>query len=234
MPIPTHGPDCVTRCWWTNCWSCHQRIYVVTCNHGSGVPLDQQGWPWPIHECGSSSGHGMSPDVPAVKRGTNSDGNKTFEIKEWGITVIQPEGAGAGNLIPSTKQWSSELKTQIDPIISMPPDEHGACQVTGVLREVGRSVNHMKAFGYDDDGPMAVAMAQAILGNRWANEFGRITLHAPRLDSSQLESYTAWVPASVIRNRRIKQGITVSVKLVSIDVSDRYRDWYCDDFQVDR
>ena len=101
-----------------------------------------------------------------------------------------------------------------------------------MLREVDSNINHMKAFGYGDDGPMAVAMAQAMLGERWVNEFGRITVHTPRPDSSQQESYTAWVPAERIRGRRIKRGITVSVKLVSVDVSDLCRGWYCDDFQV--
>ena len=90
----------------------------------------------------------------------------------------------------------------------------------------------MKVFGYDDDGPMAIAMVKAILGDRWVSEFGRITVHAPRLDSTQLESYTAYVPAALIKVGSIKRGITVSVKLTSVDVSDRYCDWYCDSFQV--
>ena len=114
----------------------------------------------------------------------------------------------------------------------MPPGEGKSCQITGVLREISRNVNHMKGFGYDDDGPMAIAMAQAILGERWGADFGRITVHTPRLDNSQLESYTAWVQTALIKNRRIRPGTMVSVKLTSVDVSDRYRDWYCDSFEI--
>ena len=122
-----------------------------------------------------------------------------------------------------------------DPIIAIPPGAHDACEVTGVLREVDRSVNPMRAFGYADDGPMAIALARSILGRRWVEDFARVTIHTPRAgagaDSDQQASYTAWLPAAAVRSPRIKPGITVAATLVSIDVSDRYRAWYCDDFR---
>ena len=122
-----------------------------------------------------------------------------------------------------------------DPIVAIPPGARDACEVTGVLREVDRSVNPMRAFGYADDGPMAIALAHSILGRRWVEDFARVTIHTPRsgagADSDQQASYTAWLPAAAVQSPRVKPGITVAATLVSIDVSDRYRAWYCDDFR---
>ena len=234
MPPPSHGSDCVPRCWWTSCTSCQQRIYIFTCNHGSGVAFDIQGWPWTEHECGSSSSNAGTPlNVPSVSRRISADGSKIVEIEEWGITVIQPRNSGANDFLPTAKQSHRQHSAipQQDPIVAVPPGEDDSRQLTGIIREIHLKVDHMKAFGYDDDGPMAIAMAQAILGNRWVTEFGRITVHTPRIDSGQVESYSACVPAPVIKGGRVKRGMMVSVRLTSVDVSDRYRDWYCDDLQ---
>ena len=146
--------------------------------------------------------------------------------------LIRPGATSGDNLIPSRRRRQGPPNPTPAQTVSVPPGESDTRQFTGVLREIDRNVNHMKGFGYDDDGPMAIAMAKAILGNRWASEFGRITVHTTRVDNNQIESYTAWLPASRIKDRRIRRGVTVSVKLTSVDVSERYRDWYCDDFQV--
>ena len=163
---------------------------------------------------------------------THTDGRKIATGVPGLDNLIRPSSASSGNLTPPAKRRQVSPIAALNSIVVIPPGEGETCQITGKLREIDRKVNHMKAFGYDDDGPMAIAMAKAILGDRWVREFGRITVHAPRLDSTQLESYTAYVPAALIKVGSIKRGITVSVKLTSVDVSDRYCDWYCDSFQV--
>ena len=122
----------------------------------------------------------------------------------------------------------------MDPIVPVGPGDGEELKVTGLLREIDRGLNPMKSFGYSDDGLMAVAMVRAMMGNRWANVFGRITVHAPRPDTEQMESYTAWVPSGFIADRRIRRGVTVSADLVGMDVSDEVRIWFCDDFVVNR
>lgn len=119
-----------------------------------------------------------------------------------------------------------------EPIAAVPPDLSATREFTGTLNEIIPVIN-LTALGYADDGPMAMAMAKALLGSRWADQFGRITVYAPRAGANQTESYTALIPAGLISDSRsIKQGITVAVKLTGVDVSDRRRDWYCDDFQA--
>ena len=114
-------------------------------------------------------------------------------------------------------------------------------EFTGALNEIIPAIG-LTALGYADAGPMAVAMAKAMLGRRWADEFARITVHTPRQGTGQpgtnqpgtgpMESYTALIPAPLISDPRIKPGVTVAVKLTGVDVSDRRRDWYCDELRV--
>ena len=147
-------------------------------------------------------------------------------------SLVRPSSVSGGNLVSSGRRPQGPADPVLDPIVAVPPGEDETREITGILREIDRNIDHMRAFGYDDNGPMSVAMVQAMLGSRWANELGRITVHTPRPDSAQFESYTAVVPTSLIENRRIRRGATVSVKIVSVDVSDQYRDWYCDSFEV--
>ena len=129
-----------------------------------------------------------------------------------------------------------------DPIVPIPPDLSATREFTGALNEIIPAIG-LTALGYADAGPMAVAMAKAMLGRRWADEFARITVHTPRQSTGgppgtnqpgtgPMESYTALIPAPLISDPRIKPGVTVAVKLTGVDVSDRRRDWYCDDLQV--
>ena len=123
-------------------------------------------------------------------------------------------------------------RQRAEPIAAVPPDLSATREFTGTLNEIIPVIN-LTALGYADDGPMAMAMAKALLGSRWADQFGRITVYAPRADANQTESYTALIPAELISDSRsIKRGITVAVKLTGVDVSDRRRDWYCDDFRA--
>ena len=122
-------------------------------------------------------------------------------------------------------------RQRAEPIAAVPPDLSATREFTGTLNEIIPVIN-LTALGYADDGPMAMAMAKALLGSRWADQFGRITVYAPREGANQTESYTALIPAELISDSRsIKRGITVAVKLTGVDVSDRRRDWYCDDFR---
>ena len=128
-----------------------------------------------------------------------------------------------------------------DPIVPIPHDLSATREFTGALTEIIPGIG-LTALGYADTGPMAVAMAKAMLGRRWADEFARITVHTPRQGTgqpgsgqqgaNQLESYTALIPAPLISDRRLSRGVTVAVKLTGIDVSDRRRDWYCDELRV--
>ena len=232
MPIPTHPSNCRTLIYPWNCPSCGEAIYHLRCNHGSSVFLDHNAPPWPIHHCGTGTQSGRPQWLNQVTTITYDDGRQVATGVPGLDTLVRPGSTSSNNPVPLGGRPQGPASRALDPIVAVAPDESDTRQITGTLREIDRNIDHMRAFGYDDDGPMAVAMARAMLGDRWANEFGRITVHTPRPDSAQFESYTAVVPTSLIRNRQVRRGVMVSVKIVSVDVSDRYRYWYCDSFEV--
>ena len=166
-------------------------------------------------------------------RRVDEDGRLIAAVEELGFSVIRPRRAPVSNHSP-VSQRRSKRRVKVDPIVPVGPGDGEELAITGLLREIDRRLNPMKSFGYNDDGSMAVAVATAMMGTRWTNEFGRITVHAPRPQTEQMESYTAWLPSSFIEDTRIKRGITVSVDLVGLDVSDKIRIWYCDNFAVNR
>ena len=232
MPIPTHPPDCQTLLYPLNCRGCNDEIYHLSCNHNSSVLLDDNRPPWPVHHCGSGPQVTRPPWLDHVTVVTRNDRSKVAIGIPGLDSLIRPGHAPTGPITPPRQRRQASPGAAPDPIVAVPPGDGETRTITGVLREIERNINAMKAFGYNDDNPLAVAMAKAILGNRWVSQFGRITVHTQQSDRSQLESYTAFIPTAQIKSRRINTGITVSVKLTSVDVSDRYRDWYCDGFQV--
>ena len=237
--VPTHGPWCETTAWPTNCPQCGVRVFFFRCTCGSAVFFDRLGHPWPIHHHGdSASGGGNAVNSPPkwarnTMRLVDEDGSLVAKVEELGFSVIRPRRS-SDRRPASVSRRRARRRTQVDPIVPVGPGDGEELKVTGLLREIDRGLNPMKSFGYSDDGPMAVAMVRAMMGNRWANGFGRITVHAPRPETEQMESYTAWVPSRFIADRRIRRGITVSVDLVGLDVSDGVRIWFCDDFVVNR
>ena len=238
--VPTHGPWCATTAWPTNCPQCGLRVFFFRCTCGSAVFFEQLGHPWPTHrhEDNPSGANGTAGDAPPAwardaMRRVDEDGSLVAAVSELGFSVIRPRRALVSNHSP-VSQRRSKRRVKVDPIVPVGPGDGEELAITGLLREIDRRLNPMKSFGYNDDGSMAVAMATAMMGTRWTNEFGRITVHAPRPQTEQIESYTAWLPSSFIEDKRIKRGITVSVDLVGLDVSDKVRIWFCDDFVVNR
>lgn len=241
MPgVPTHGPDCETGTRPADCPTCGQQVFYFSCTCGSGVFFDALGPPWPIHQdAGDADSAGDAwPDwLNNVQLSVDADGSVVAQLPDLGVSIVRPgDAAGAGTEAPTARSRRRRprrpRRPRTDPIVAVPPDPSATREFTGTLNELIPIIN-LTALGYADDGPMAAAMAKAMLGRRWADRFGRITVYTPRQGTDQQESYTALIPAGLISDRRsVKRGITVAVKLTGIDVSDRRRDWYCDDFRV--
>ena len=234
MPgVPTHGPWCTTRTWPTDCSICGQAVFYFSCACGSSVFFDHLGRPWPLHRHDDDAAGGAADDPPpwaadAIRR-IESDGAVIAEVKAMGFSVIRPAAADPSDSRAVSVPNRGRPGRQPDPIVAIGPDASKQRTTVGILREIDRSLNPMRPFGYGDDGPIAVAMAQAWLGRRWASRLGRITIHSPSSDTpGQLESYTAWVPDALIANRRIRRNLTVSASLTGLDASAQVRIWFCD------
>ena len=163
----------------------------------------------------------------AIRR-IESDGAVIAEVNAMGFSIIHPAAGPSDSRAVSAPNRGRPGRPP-DPIATVGPDASRQRAIVGILREIDRSLNPMKPFGYNNDGDIATAIAQAWLGRRWASRLGRITIHAPSSDTpGQLESYTAWVPDALIASRRIRRNLTVSASLTGVDASDGVRIWFCD------
>ena len=85
----------------------------------------------------------------------------------------------------------------------------------------------MKAFRLAD-----TAVGRASLRSIGKQEMGRITVHVPYPTEDYIESFTSWIPAKVLRDRRIECGVTVALDLERIRIVGRGYAWFCDSLQV--
>ncbi len=97
----------------------------------------------------------------------------------------------------------------------------------GFLREIRPSVDPMKAFGMPD-----TATGRAWLGSIGKEEMSKITVHVPYPTEDYTESFTSWIPAKLLRDRRVKRGVTVAARFRSIPIVGHGYTWFCDGFEV--
>ena len=215
--VPTHGIDCRTVTFKTKCRECDSIIYIFMCNHGSCVLFDDLGPPWPFHDC----------DVPwtrGLTRTHHEDGSISVPWRN-GITFIRPSTDFSVEPSSLDRALKRTAKNYVDPIRRVDPPRSGVRQLVGMLREMSRNADPMKAFDLPN-----TTMARAMLGKAWQEPVGRITVHVDDGVNDYLESYTAWVPARFIRSTRISTGIPVAVRLVSVALPYEDVAWFCEEF----
>ena len=70
MPTPSHGLDCVSTTYRTDCRHCGSSIFVYQCSHESVVLFDSLGGGWPIHQCSywREAAPTFAGNVPSIVR----------------------------------------------------------------------------------------------------------------------------------------------------------------------
>lgn len=217
-----HGEWCGTKTWPTSCPSCSASVFYFSCDHGSKVFFDELGSPWPIHDCDESWARGL-------RRFTDDNGDTVVELKP-GITVTRsfanPASFKVEQSVISKAQRAKRKKKQ-DPIVPIEPERELSESHIGILREIRSHGDPVKAFRVPD-----TTMGRASLRSIGKQEVGKITVHVPYPTEDYIESFTSWVPAKLLRDRRIKRGVTVAVDLKSISIVGRGYAWYCDSLKV--
>ncbi len=68
MPTPSHGFDCVSKTYPTDCNHCGKTIYVYQCSHESVVLFDSLGGGWRQHICSywREAAPTFAGDIPAI------------------------------------------------------------------------------------------------------------------------------------------------------------------------
>lgn len=217
-----HGEWCGAKTWPTSCPSCSAKVFYFSCGHGSKVFFDDLGSPWPIHDCEESWGR-------SLRRRTDNNGDTVVELKP-GITVTRsfakPASFKVEQSVISKAQPAKGKKAQ-DPIRVIEPERELSESHIGILREIRPCADPVKAFRMPDTAP-----GRASLGSIGKQEMSKITVHVPYPTEDYVESFTSWVPARLLRDRRVKRGVTVAVDLRRIQIVGRGYAWFCDSLEL--
>ncbi len=218
-----HGEWCGAKTYPTSCPTCTASVFYFSCGHGSRVFFDDLGAPWPIHDCEESWARGL-------KRYTDENGDTVVELKP-GITVTRSFARPGSFKVEQSvvsKALAPKRAKAPDPIVAIEPERELSESHVGVLREIRASVDPVKAFGMAN-----TAMGRASLGGIGKEEMGRITVHVPYPEEDfYTESFTSWIPARLLRDRRLRRGAKVAVDLESIRIVGRGYAWFCDNLEV--
>jgi hypothetical protein len=217
-----HGEWCGTKTWPTSCPSCSASVFYFSCNHGSRVFFDELGSPWPVHDCEESWARGL-------RRFTDDNGDTVVELKP-GITVIRslakPASFRVEKSVISKAKPAKRMKAP-DPFVAIEPERELSESHIGILREVRPHVDPVKAFRVPD-----TSIGRASLRSIGKQEMGKITVHVPYPTDDYIESLTSWIPAKVLRDRRIQRGVTVALDLERIQIMGRGYAWFCTSLEL--
>lgn len=217
-----HGEWCGAKTWPTSCPSCSAGVFYFSCGHGSKVFFDELGYPWPVHDCEESWARGL-------RRFTDDNGDTVVELKP-GVTLTRsfakPASFKVEQSVISKAQPAKRKKAQ-EPIRSIEPERELSESHIGILREIRPRVDPMKAFGLPD-----TATGRASLGSVGKQEMGKITVHVPYPTEDYTESFTSWIPAKLLQDRRIERGVTVALDLDRIQIVGRGYTWFCDSLEI--
>jgi hypothetical protein len=180
------------------------------------------GPPWPIHDCDESWARGL-------RRFTDDNGDTVVELKP-GITVTRsfanPASFEVEQSVISKAQPAKRMKAP-DPIVAIEPERELSESHIGILREIRACVDPVKDFRVPD-----TTIGRASLRSLGKQEMGKITVHVPYPTEDYTESFTAWIPAKLLRDRRIRRGVTVALELERIQIVGRGYAWFCDSLKV--
>ncbi len=217
--IPTHGEWCQTITFPTKCRECQSDIFLLRCNCGSLVLFDELGPPWPVHDCDAAK---WAKNLPKT---TLANGSISVAWKNK-VTFIRPAVDFAVEPAIVEKGRRRARKEQRNPIQRVEAPASGGKQVIGALREIASEADPLKAFGLPD-----TDMTWALLGERWQEPIGKITVHSEVSEADHLESYTAWVPARLVSDRKVVRGIAVALSLTSVAIPSNEAAWFCEEFE---
>ena len=212
-----HGPWCGSRTFQTNCPTCRAEVYYFSCDCGSRVFFDDLGGSWPRHDCDTSWAN-------SLVRTIDSTGAITVRL---GPNVKATRPGDFSGIDESLVARARAKRERPDPIVKIYPKKGSKRHVLGVLRELQRKANPLKAFRLPD-----TVMARQFLGVIGKQPVGKITVHMQSETSDQQESFTAWIPARWVEDQRIVRGIAVIAELVGVRVNLVETTWFCCGFEV--
>ena len=211
-----HGFRCNAKTFPMTCGKCQAVVFYFSCDCGSAVLFDKLGPPWPIHDCDASWARGL-------RRRTDPDGRITVRLSKYVTATRRSEFTGIESGIVTRAR---RMRNEAPPIVRTEPAAGLRRDVLGTLREIYRQRDPLKVLRLPD-----TDMARGILGPVGRQPVGQITVHAPGEETTQQESYTAFIPTEQIVDRRIGRGLGVMVDLEAVAVGASVV-WFCRGLQV--
>lgn len=195
MTNAPHGPWCGTQTWPTKCPSCREEVFFFSCLCGSKVFFDSLGFPWPEHSCGA--GADVRPQaVPGARPDLISTESMDPRFLQW-----------RGRIDERVASSAKEASSGKDQIVAVAPCRGAPHHRVGVLREVTLDADPFRAFKTP-----RTAMGMALLGPLGNKPVSRVTMHVYSVVDDEIESYTVWLPRSVLAAARVERGMTVDLR----------------------
>jgi hypothetical protein len=177
------------------------------------VFFDLLGIPWPVHDCDRTWAQGIA-------RSTAPDGAITAQLNSH-VSVTRPlEGFSVEEAVLERFRTKAR-QSKPDPIIAVAATQGASLTIVARLREIAREANPLKATRAPD-----TKIARAFLGPIGSQPVGRITVHQGSLATSQLRSFTAWIPRELLADPRLLIDVLLEVALDGVQIESHGCLWF--------
>ncbi len=206
--VPTHGPDCETRTFKTQCRLCHQTVFFFSCSCQSAVFFDSLGHPWPEHDCtrferlyGDLRTQGHSAE--------DAQYQILVDARRYGRTIPSHVAESMERDVTIEKARKSSPKSPRKALLKeVLPDEPR--EFPGRVVGIDRNINMPKHFGLASK-PISLKFLGPLGRGRWC---GIRVRHDEQAGQAIVPIIYAFIPEGEASSLAIREGhkVLVSVK----------------------
>ena len=206
MPSPSHGPDCHSRTFPTDCRNCTEPIFIYQCSCNSTVVFDELGNGWPRHSCSA---------VTLVEPSSCATDTELFQVDR------PPSRRAQKKTTRAKHQQKSKIAGDFNRI---KPNEYIGDSFRGIahIRELPTTTTRVLNLA------QLGGIGKLLLGLT-DNDFIRGNLLQMTLEASndgQRRTFTAIVSASLLRGISLSAHMPVGVTIEARGLSTGPAEWF--------
>lgn len=215
--LAIHGEWCGARTYPTRCRYCGGKTFYFECRCGSKVFFAELGGDWPEHRCMqmlvATYGKDFVQRGMALQMKKHVASNLKTPIEKRYEEAVRSHLAGR-------KRTASSWTKRVD------PTNNAIVKETAVIRDVHGLVDVTAKLRLGTG-----QITQAMLGRLAKGKFGQITFHCGDLYGSAVESYTAFVEATMLDKLRLEKGDLVRVMVRAVKIASKGFAWLCEEIE---